>query len=609
MSAARTLALVIVGTLVAFWAAGATLPDPVCDRLPFANPDLADGWGSTCCGRTNPHRGVDSPQAAGTNIPAVADGTVVVKTSTGCLGNVVVVQHADGVCSGYAHMQTQSSLSLGDRVTRGQHVGRVGATGTCQSGAHLHLTLSRRRDGYFTGTTADPYAYIMDHLTCDRLPTGVVDVVGCDTVTGAALEPDDATAAIAARVSFGGPTGAAASVEREVVADVVRATDCAGASQPCAHGFVVAVPAALKDDVAHPVDAYGVDAAGRTALWTGAPQDRRCAPPALPVHVAGSARRLVGEDVLAAWGWSADDVVATRVAEVMALTAGEPLTAPIVVAHGDATFVRDGDVLRVVDDTAVLVAWGFDARPIEPMEDAMATALSRGAPWPAAPYLARGDDDAVFLIDVPRPLWAVVDAARGAAAWPTIVEAGAVVDAGIGLVNRGSVAWSSDVVWGPAAAGEARAFCDASWSSAVAVAGDVDVDGDDCAVAGRVAGPVAPGEATALALRLRAPMAPGPRQLCFALRQGRHAFVLDDADGGSGGAWCTTVLVVAPPPVGPPAGDDDAPDRGQAGPPSAAGAGCAATDAASLAPSWVALVALWHGARQRGRFAVLRRFG
>ena len=102
----------------------------VCYRLPFSNPNLADGWGSTCCGRINPHRGLDFPKPLGTAIPAVADGTVVVKTSTGCLGNVVVVRHADGLYSGYSHMQAQSPLATGTSVTKGQTIGRVGSTGT-----------------------------------------------------------------------------------------------------------------------------------------------------------------------------------------------------------------------------------------------------------------------------------------------------------------------------------------------------------------------------------------------------------------------------------------------------------------------------------------------
>lgn len=138
----------------------------VCYQLPFSNPDLADGWGSTA-GRSNPHRGVDFPQPGGTPIPAVADGVVRVTTFNGCLGNVIVLEHADGMFSGYAHLIAPSPLSVGAVVAKGETIGRVGTTGTCTTGNHLHLTMSPSVNGYYTGTTVDPYTYIQEHKVCD----------------------------------------------------------------------------------------------------------------------------------------------------------------------------------------------------------------------------------------------------------------------------------------------------------------------------------------------------------------------------------------------------------------------------------------------------------
>lgn len=131
-----------------------------CYELPFSNPNLSDGWGSTCCGRTNPHRGVDFPQASGTSIPAVSNGRVVVNQWSSCLGNVVVVEHPDGWFSGYAHLVASSPLAVGTLVTIGDTVGAVGNTGSCSNGAHLHLTMADHIDGWYTGTTVDPYAFI-----------------------------------------------------------------------------------------------------------------------------------------------------------------------------------------------------------------------------------------------------------------------------------------------------------------------------------------------------------------------------------------------------------------------------------------------------------------
>ncbi len=135
----------------------------LCYRLPFGNPNLSDGFGSTCCGRTNPHRGVDFAQPVGTAIPAVANGTVRVKTYSSCLGNVVVLQHADGMYSGYSHMRDPSPLRIGQQVTIGTTVGRVGNTGTCTTGPHLHLTISDHESGWGSGTSVDPYRYIDRH--------------------------------------------------------------------------------------------------------------------------------------------------------------------------------------------------------------------------------------------------------------------------------------------------------------------------------------------------------------------------------------------------------------------------------------------------------------
>ncbi|RYE92668.1 MAG: M23 family metallopeptidase, partial [Myxococcales bacterium] len=146
-----------------------------CYQLPFGNPDLADGWGSTCCGRTNPHRGVDFAQATGTPIPAVADGVVRRNEYNGCLGNALVIEHGDGMFSGYAHM-VGAGLPIGTTVKRGDIIGHVGNTGTCTTGPHLHLTMAPGVDGFKGGTTVDPYAYIQGHLTCGPPP--------CDRTVG-----------------------------------------------------------------------------------------------------------------------------------------------------------------------------------------------------------------------------------------------------------------------------------------------------------------------------------------------------------------------------------------------------------------------------------------
>ncbi|RYE88836.1 MAG: hypothetical protein EOO75_12880, partial [Myxococcales bacterium] len=161
----------------------------VCYQLPFGNPNLSDGWGSTCCGRTNPHRGVDFPQPKNTPIPAVADGVVRRNEYNGCLGNALVIEHADGMFSGYAHLVGGSPLPIGAVVKRGDTIGHVGSTGTCTTGPHLHLTMSPGVDGFKSGTTVDPYAYIQGHLTCCQASAEVCD--GQDNDCDGQVDEDD----------------------------------------------------------------------------------------------------------------------------------------------------------------------------------------------------------------------------------------------------------------------------------------------------------------------------------------------------------------------------------------------------------------------------------
>jgi LysM repeat protein len=115
---------------------------------PFANPDLADGFGSTgyweggkYVHRAHPHRGLDYPQPSGAAIPATANGVVARVFLSTELGHVTVIEHhrPDGapiVYSGYCH-QSVVNVAVGQEIHRGQLIGHVGATGTEASGPHL----------------------------------------------------------------------------------------------------------------------------------------------------------------------------------------------------------------------------------------------------------------------------------------------------------------------------------------------------------------------------------------------------------------------------------------------------------------------------------------
>lgn len=83
------------------------------------------------------HGGVDLPAPLGTNILAAQGGTVVVSTYGSSYGNHVAISHPDGSRTMYCHMSARL-VSVGDTVSQGQVIGRVGSTGN-STGNHLHF--------------------------------------------------------------------------------------------------------------------------------------------------------------------------------------------------------------------------------------------------------------------------------------------------------------------------------------------------------------------------------------------------------------------------------------------------------------------------------------
>ncbi|MCX4966027.1 LysM peptidoglycan-binding domain-containing M23 family metallopeptidase [Streptomyces sp. NBC_00654] len=104
------------------------------------------------------HTGSDFQAASGTVVRAIGPGTVVSAGWSGSYGNEVVIKHADGMYSQYAH-QSSLSVSVGQAVTGGQQIGLSGSTGN-STGPHLHFEV---RTGPSYGSDVDPVAYLRQH--------------------------------------------------------------------------------------------------------------------------------------------------------------------------------------------------------------------------------------------------------------------------------------------------------------------------------------------------------------------------------------------------------------------------------------------------------------
>jgi murein DD-endopeptidase MepM/ murein hydrolase activator NlpD len=85
------------------------------------------------------HLGFDLAVTANVPISAAQRGAVVHADYLGIYGNCVVIDHGLGVQSLYAHLSSMD-VKVGDRVEKGQTVGRSGMTGLA-GGDHLHFTM------------------------------------------------------------------------------------------------------------------------------------------------------------------------------------------------------------------------------------------------------------------------------------------------------------------------------------------------------------------------------------------------------------------------------------------------------------------------------------
>lgn len=102
--------------------------------------ELTDGFG----GRRNPfgggssefHTGQDISTLWGTPVMAAANGTVVFAGWQNGYGQIVIIDHGNGVTTRYGHL-SDIDVELGQLIIRGEQLGRVGSTGR-STGPHLH---------------------------------------------------------------------------------------------------------------------------------------------------------------------------------------------------------------------------------------------------------------------------------------------------------------------------------------------------------------------------------------------------------------------------------------------------------------------------------------
>jgi murein DD-endopeptidase MepM/ murein hydrolase activator NlpD len=98
------------------------------------------------------HEGIDIGAPYGAPIGAADGGTVIYAGWLGGYGNLVVLDHGNGLSTAYGH-QSDIVVGVGQSVAQGQLIGYVGSTGH-STGPHLHFEVR------VNGSPVDPLGYL-----------------------------------------------------------------------------------------------------------------------------------------------------------------------------------------------------------------------------------------------------------------------------------------------------------------------------------------------------------------------------------------------------------------------------------------------------------------
>ncbi|MFD5500493.1 M23 family metallopeptidase [Streptomyces sp. NPDC127061] len=129
-------------------------------EAPVSRYELSASFGSDGSRWAHKHSGQDFAVPVGTKVEAAHAGTVVKAGPNGggdgpAYGNAVVIKHADGTYSQYAHL-SKIEVRIGEAVKTGEKIALSGNTGN-SSGPHLHFEIRHTAD---YGSAVNPVGFL-----------------------------------------------------------------------------------------------------------------------------------------------------------------------------------------------------------------------------------------------------------------------------------------------------------------------------------------------------------------------------------------------------------------------------------------------------------------
>jgi murein DD-endopeptidase MepM/ murein hydrolase activator NlpD len=148
--------------------------------------DITYRYGSTANGKRDPHTGVEFVNKFGTPVYAAREGTVIFAGRDSkpvympwpnYYGNLIVIEHPEGLNTLYAHL-SRILVEEGQKVAAGDPIGEVGQTGVA-IGPHLHFEV-RRGDVEDESSTENPELWLIPNPDETGVPMGALQLTIMD---------------------------------------------------------------------------------------------------------------------------------------------------------------------------------------------------------------------------------------------------------------------------------------------------------------------------------------------------------------------------------------------------------------------------------------------